>query len=246
MAAISLLSGVAMVWVFGKVSDQKTIKVLREQIRGNLIGVRLFQSDIRVILRLQSHIFSDTFRYMRLALVPMFVLILPIFLIMAQLNLRFAVRPLLPGETAIVKALVRDSATLNGPLKLATNNGIVIETPPVRIEADGEVVWRIRAKEIGKHRLVLHIGNESLDTHVVTGHSWSAVPQLRTGRGAIESLLYPGAPPIADTHAVEAIEISYPELNLEFLGVNTNWLITFFVLSMGFGFAFKGRLGVEL
>ena len=246
MAAISLLSGIAMVWVFGKVSDQKTIKVLREQIRGNLIGVRLFQSDIRVVLRLQSRIFKDTFRYMKLALVPMFVLILPIFLIMTQLNLRFAVRPLLPGESAIVKALVRESKMLSGPVRLEANNGIVIETPPVRIEAEGEVVWRIRAEEIGEHRLVLHIGNESLDTHVVTGHSWSAVPQLRTGRGAVETLLYPGAPPISDTHAVEAIEIGYQELNLEILGVNTNWLLTFFVLSMGFGFAFKGKLGVEL
>ena len=50
MAAISLLSGVAMVWVFGKVSDQRTIKEIRERIRGNLIGVRLFQSDTGVVM----------------------------------------------------------------------------------------------------------------------------------------------------------------------------------------------------
>ena len=78
MTLISLVSGVAMVWIFGKVSDQTTIKRLRENIRGNLIGVRLFQSDIGVVVRLQRRIFGDTFRYMRYALVPMVVLLVPV------------------------------------------------------------------------------------------------------------------------------------------------------------------------
>ena len=114
LTAISLVTGVVMVWVFGKLSDQTTIKSIRETIRGNLIAVRLFQSDIGVMLRLQRRIFGDTFRYMRYALVPMVVLLVPVVMIMTQLNLRFAARPLEPGETALVKAYVRDAAVLEG------------------------------------------------------------------------------------------------------------------------------------
>ena len=107
---------------------QTTIKSIRETIRGNLIAVRLFQSDIGVMLRLQRRIFGDTFRYMRYALVPMVVLIVPVVLIMTQLNLRFAARPLEPGESALVKAYVRDGAVLDGEVSLEVGDGIVVET----------------------------------------------------------------------------------------------------------------------
>ena len=246
MAVISLLSGVAMVWVFGKVSDQATIKLLREQIRGNLIGVRLFQSDIGVVLRLQRQIFGDTFRYMKLALVPMVVLLVPVLLIMTQLNLRFAVRPLAPGEPAVVKAHVRDVSALDQPVRLETSGGVAVETPGVRIPSAAEVAWRVRANAAGTHRIVVHVGGESVEAHLVAGGAWGAVPQQRTGRGAFDTLLYPGEQPIARTDNVEAVVIGYPELDLRVFGMTVNWLVAFFVLSMGFGFAFKGALGVEL
>ena len=246
MTAISLVTGVAMVWIFGKLSDQTTIKSIRETIRGNLIAVRLFQSDIGVMLRLQRRIFGDTFRYMRYALVPMVVLLVPVVLIMTQLNLRFAARPLEPGEPALVKAYVRDAAVLEGDVSLEVGDGIVVETRGVRIPATREVVWRVRADEGGVHPLVVRLGNETLETRIIAGDGWGAVPQRRTGRGMLDTMLYPGEPPISRTHVVEAVEIAYPPLELGVFGWNVNWLVAFFVLSMGFGFAFKDALGVEI
>ena len=246
MTVISLVSGVVMVWIFGRVSDQTTIKSIRETIRGNLIAVRLFQSDIGVMLRLQRRIFGDTFRYMRYALVPMFVLIVPIVLIMTQLNLRFAARPLEPGEPALVKAYVRDGAVLDGEVSLEVGDGIVVETKGVRIPSTREVIWRVRADKRGSHRIVVRVGDETLDTRIIAGDGWGAIPQRRTGRGMLDTLLYPGEPPISEAHAVEAVEIAYPPLELGVFGWKVDWLVAFFVLSMGFGFAFKDALGVEV
>ena len=42
---ISLVAGVLMLWLFGKVSNQETIRAVRDRIRGNLLGVRLFGDD---------------------------------------------------------------------------------------------------------------------------------------------------------------------------------------------------------
>ncbi len=246
MTAISLVTGVAMVWVFGKVSDQTTIKSIRETIRGNLIAVRLFQSDIGVMLRLQRRIFGDTFRYMRYALVPMVVLLVPVVLIMTQLNLRFAARPLEPGEPTLVKAYVRDAAVLEGDVSLEVGDGVVVETKGVRIPATQEVVWRVRADEGGIHPVVVRLGTETLETRIIAGDGWGAVPQRRTGRGMLDTMLYPGESPIARTHMVEAVEIAYPPLELGVFGWKVDWLVAFFVLSMGFGFAFKNALGVEV
>ena len=82
LTAISFASGIFLVWLFGKTSNQVHIRKVRDRIRGNLIGVRLFQHDIGVVLRLQQRIFGDTFRFMKLALVPMLIMMLPVVLIM--------------------------------------------------------------------------------------------------------------------------------------------------------------------
>ena len=246
LTAISLASGVLLVWLFGKTSDQKRIREIRDRIRGNLIGVRLFQHDIGVVLALQGRIFGDTFRFMGLALVPMLIMIMPVTLVMTQLNLRFAVRPLEAGESVLVKALVWDVAALDQPITLDVPDGVTVETPPVRIRSTREIAWRLRVDRPGDHALVVRIGDETLEKRLVGGTRWGPVVQRRTGRGLVDTLLYPGEPPIAAGHSVEAVEIIYPPLELRMLGIDVDWLIAFLVLSMVFGFAFKGILGVEV
>ena len=131
-----------MVWIFGKISDQEAIKLIRDRIRGNLIGVRLFQHDVRIVLNLQATITRDTLRFMKHALGPIVLLLVPLLFVMIQLHLRFSVRPLQPGEPAVVTVHVRDAQALRNELHLET-----VETPPVRIPSRREVAWRIRAQE---------------------------------------------------------------------------------------------------
>ena len=246
MTAISFVSGVVMVWIFGEVSDQDTIRQVRERIRGNLIGVRLFHSDIGVVLQLQRRIFGDTFSYMRCALVPMVVLLVPVVLIMTQLNLRFSARPLVPGESALIKAYVRDAGLLEGEVGLEVPDGMTVETAAVRIPSAREVAWRVRVNTGGGHRVKVRVGGQELETRLIAGDQWGAVPQRRTGRGPWDTLLYPGEPPIPADHPVEAVYIVYPPLEFGAFGWSINWLVAFFVLSLGFGFAFKDALGVEV
>ncbi|MEE2638916.1 MAG: hypothetical protein VYE68_16975 [Acidobacteriota bacterium] len=94
LAAISAAAGMFLVWLFGKTSQQDRIRSVRGRVRGNLSGVKLFPHDIGVVLRLQRVIFVDTLRFMRLALAPMLIMTMPVLLIMTQLDLRFAARPL--------------------------------------------------------------------------------------------------------------------------------------------------------
>ncbi|MDP6580224.1 MAG: hypothetical protein QF681_06180 [Vicinamibacterales bacterium] len=246
LTVISFASGIFLVWLFGKTSDQDRIREIRNRIRGNLIGVRLFQHDIGVVLSLQGRIFGDTFRFMRLALVPLVIMMVPVVLIMTQLNLRFAVRPLESGEPVLVKALVRDATALDRPIALDVPDGVVIETPPVKIRSTGEIAWRLRVDRPGDHALAVRVGEDTLEKRITGGTRWGPVVQLRSGRGMLDTLLYPGEPPIATSHSIEAVEIAYPPLEMYLLGIGVDWLIGFFVLSMVCGFAFKGVLGVEV
>ena len=152
MIAISLLTGVVMLWIFGKISNQDAIKGLKDKIRGNLIGVRLFQHDLKVVFTLQARIIALTLTYMKHSVVPMLVMLPPVLLIIIQLHLRFEARPLKPGEVALVKVKLRDASVLAGAetsLK-GPAEGFVVETPPVRIESEREASWRIRAEKPGR------------------------------------------------------------------------------------------------
>jgi len=40
-----------MLWLFGKVSNQDTIREVRDRIRGNLIAVRLFGDGIALVAK---------------------------------------------------------------------------------------------------------------------------------------------------------------------------------------------------
>ena len=111
LAAISCVSGVLLVWLFGRLSDQDRIREVRDRIRGNLLGVRLFRRDVAVVLRLQRLIVGDTLRFLRLAAVPMLILAAPVVLVMVQLHLRFAVRPIEPGAAVVVTVTVREAST---------------------------------------------------------------------------------------------------------------------------------------
>ena len=245
LAVISFASGIFLVWLFGKTSDQDRVRAVRDRIRGNLIGVRLFQHDIGVVLRLQGKIFGDTFRFMGLALVPLLIMLVPVLLIMTQLQLRFDVRPLEVGEPVLVTALVREASTLDGTVALEVPDGVTVETPPVKIRSTREIVWRLRVDRPGDHALVVRVGDEVLEKQIVAGGGWRPVSYLRSSH-ALDTLLYPGEPPIAADHPVEAVEVAYPPQDLSLLGVGVNWLVGFLLLSMACGFAFKGVLGVEV
>jgi uncharacterized membrane protein (DUF106 family) len=245
LVVVSFLTGLFMLFVFGKVSNQEAIKRVRDRMRGNLLGVRLYQHDVRVVLGLQGEILHDTLIYMAYSVVPMLVLIVPVMLIMVQLNLRFSLRPLQPGHSAVVKVKFKEASQLRKDTHLQTVDAVQVETPGVRIASAKEVAWRIRAERPGHYFLKVRVDSDEVEKGLWVGEGWGTVSALRTGRlGQI--LLHPGEPPIHPSKAIESVEVQYHPLQLSLLGWNVHWLVLFLILSILFGFAFKRLLGVEV
>jgi uncharacterized membrane protein (DUF106 family) len=246
LLAISVLTGVLMLWLFGKVSDQDTIRAVRDRIRGNLIAVRLFGDDIALLAKLQGRILGQTVVYLRYAFVPMLIMIVPVVLILTQLNLWFASRPLETGDDAVLTVQLRDPAATTGEVALESPNGISVETPPVRATAVGQVSWRIRGQEPGRHRVEIRVGEEVVEKEVRVGTDWGATSSRRTGSGFWDILLYPGEDPIDRSSVVERVDVGYVPLELSAFGFGIDWLIFFFVVSIAAGFALRKPLGVEI
>src|SRR6059036_3259215 len=112
LVAISALAGILMVWIFGKVSNQDAIQKTRGRLSAELIALRLFKDDLRVFFGIQFQVLVWTLKYLRHSLIPMLILMVPAMIILIQLNLHYASRPLRVGEQALVKVKLRDPTAL--------------------------------------------------------------------------------------------------------------------------------------
>jgi uncharacterized membrane protein (DUF106 family) len=244
----SAATGLLMVWIFGRVSDQEKIRRTKDRIQGNLIAVRLFQNSAGVFLRTQGRLFLDTLAYMGLSLKPMLVMIVPVLLILVQLNGRYGIRPLEVGESALVEVTVGGSGTLEGdtPARLEAGAGVIVETPPVRIPSEGEIVWRVRAASEGRHVLTVQVGDRQVTKLLVAGGEPRLLTAARTDGGIVGMLLNPGEPPLDPSAGLESVRVAYPADSISLLGWNVHWLALFFLLSIAVGYLLKGVLGVEV
>ena len=248
LVIISCLAGLFLVWVFGKVSNQEAIRRTRDRLSGELLGLRLFKDDLRVFFGIQFQVLVWTFRYLRHSLVPMLILMVPTILILIQLNYRYGLRPLRVGEQAVVKVRLRDATVLaqGAQLTLTAPANLKIETDGVRIPELKEICWRVRGVSPGRFDLTVSGGQEKVTKQGAVGGRFEGVSSVRTGEGWLTSLLYPGESPLPSQSAFASIEILYPKLDIIMLGKHLSWLILFLVVSLVFGYAFKGVLGVQI
>ncbi len=247
MIVISLVTGIVMLLIFKKTSNQDAIRRAKNQIKARLLEIRLFKNDTGASFRSQGAILGANFRYMGHALRPMLVMFIPVLLILAQLNLRYGAASLRPGEQALVKMTLSEKAGAEGTTaSLQSSDGLVVETPPLRIEEEGEVDWRIRAEAPGLHRLTFNVGGTAVEKSVSVGQNAPAKVAALRARKFMDLFLYPGEKPLPKNSPVVKIEIGFPAQRLPLLGGTVHWLVAFFVLSMVFGFGLKGVFKVEI
>jgi hypothetical protein len=245
---LSCLAGILLVWIFGKVSNQAAIQRTRNRLSGELIGLRLFKDDLRVFFGIQARVMVWTVKYLRHSLVPMLILMAPTILILIQLNYHYASRPLRVGEQTLVKVKLRETDLLarGGELTLTAPATVKVETESVRIPELREVCWRVRGVAPGRAELTVSDGKEQVSKRIAVGGRLEGVSTLRTGENWLASLLYPGEAPIPPQSAVQSIEVLYPDLDIRLWSLHLDWLILFLVLSLAFGYACKGLLGVQI
>jgi hypothetical protein len=240
LTVVSAVSGLLLLAGFRATSRPRAIRAARSRVQGHLLAIRIFRDDLAVVLRSQASLLVALGGYMGQMLVPFAALLVPFALLFAHLDARYAQRALRPGERALVKAMAR---TVDG-WALESGPGVVVETPPVRIPARGEIDWRIRGIEPGVHRIVAVGSGGRIEKEVVVSpRAIGAPPRRGSGFGAL--FLAPTEPPIPSAAGLDSLEIAYPPLPLSFLGWGTHWIIVFLAVSAIVAFALRKVAGVE-
>lgn len=249
MAVISLVTGLIMLVIFKYTSNQKGIRRAKDRIKAHLLEMRLYKDSLAITLKAQGGILRANLRYMSYSLIPLMVMIVPVLLILIQLNFWFNYSPIQTGEPVLLKVkLKREYNPMEIDARLLPAPFFIEEVPALRIEEENEIDWRLSFTETGTHSLILAIGNDQLEKSVTVGNNsrLQRLSPLRVRRNPYQEILYPAEPPLPPDSPVISIEVAYATQGLNLFGLSVHWLIAFFVLSVVFGFSFKGVFGVDI
>ncbi len=249
LTLVSLLVSILMLVVFKRTSNQAALAVVKRRIHAGIFEIRLFNDDLRAILRAQNEILRHNLTYLRLTLWPMVFILPPLVLVMAQLQFHYGYQGLRPGQRALLEVDLAPEAASGARPRAALElpAGLRAETDAVWIKSQSQLLWRLVAERDGDYELGLTIdGAPRLSKTVrVTPRTVRLSPE-RVDAGFLSQLLYPAEPPLPSDSAVRAVHLSYPGREVSVLGYRMHWMIPFFALSIAFAFALRGLFKVTI
>ncbi len=251
LLVISVATGVVMLLIFGKTSNQAAIRRVKSRMKAHIAEIWLFRDDLVQMLLATGRVLAYTGGYLAHSLRPLIFIFIPVLIIMAMLAVRFEHRPLRPDESAIFAVWVDDASWTRGDaVTLRAPEGIRIVSPPLRIPARREINWKIAALTPGDHRLTVSTPRGEAEKRILVSATGSGLSAIAPSRGRAFSgrfLEFPAEPPLAASVGIRGIEVvGWPLREMHLLGLKVHWLVAFFVLSLAAGFAVKGAFRVEV
>jgi uncharacterized membrane protein (DUF106 family) len=245
VVVLSLVVGLLMVVLFGYTSDQKAIGVAKDQLKAHLLAVRLYRDQIPVVMGSYGKILRGTGRYLKLAFKPLLYVIVPITLLVVQVDRYLGSTPIPTNAPFLLTAHFTgsdplDDVTLDLPPEITTT------APPVHVPASNEIVWRLAASKEGQYDVKIVASGESAAKAVCVGSDLPRISTVRL-RGQFWRRIFTSAEPaLPENNPVESIAINYPDRSIDVAGYGINWIWLFFILSMVAGFVFKELLGIKI
>jgi hypothetical protein len=244
LSLVALVTAVPTLLVFARLSDQVRLRTTKNRIKAHVLELWLFRDDVGTVLRAQGRLLGLNARYLWLTLPAMAVIAPPMLLLLGALAPWYESRPLRPGETTIVSVHAGGATALGPDARLVAGDGLVVETPALRIPAAGEIDWRVRAVKPGVHTVSVEVGGQRLDKQIVAGTEPARVNSTRTTSGLWQALTAPGEAPLPGDAPIERIDVRYPAVDASVWGLP--WWGFFFAAMIVFVFVLKRPLRVEM
>lgn len=242
---VSLVVGLLMVVLFGYTSDQKAIGIAKDQLKAHLLAVRLYRDQIPVVMGSYGKILRGTGRYLKLAFKPLLYVIIPITLLMVQIDRYLGATPIPSNAPFLLTVHTTGGDPLND-VTLDLPPEISMTAPPVHVPSTNEIAWRLVGSKEGKYEMKIAAAGQAAAKVVCVGSGLARISTVRLRGHFWERMFSSAEPALPENSPIESISINYPDRNIEIAGYGMNWIWLFFVLSMGAGFIFKEVLGIKI
>ena len=273
LSLLALVTAIAMLWVYKKVSNQKGLEAVKRKMAASLFEIRLFNDDFRHIARAQADILRFNLTYLRLSMVPMVFILPPLVLVVAQLQFHYGYAPLEAGEATLLEVELEEGWEAGGEVpttdagkpvvELDLPPGLVAETPPVWVPGERTLSWRLRARDNGTGDaerggpgggdIGVVLGAQRVEKSFLTTDAWVRRSPVRPDGSFLDQLIYPAEPPLPSASAVGRIDLPLPSAVVDVFGWEVRemagvpaWMIVYFVLAVIFAFALRKPFGVQI
>jgi len=232
LVALSLVTGVGMAVVFKYTSNPKAIKRTKDKLKGRILEMRIYQDDPLLIFKALGRTLLSNFSYLGSMLKPIAILIIPVMIIFMQMDERFGRSGLDVNDTTRLSVLLKDGKDpFATPVKLSSEQGIVIDTKPVRVARTREIDWRLKVAHWGTHRLILESEGSKYVFPVTARQGTKMIAHERT-TGFMEPLIHPAAAPIPSDSPFARVAVEYTGARYPFLVWHVHWIVIFLVYSL--------------
>jgi uncharacterized membrane protein (DUF106 family) len=245
VVVLSLVVGLLMVVLFGYTSDQKAIGIAKDQLKAHLLAVRLFRDQIPVVMGSYGKILRGTWRYLKLAFKPLLYVIIPITLLVVQIDRYLGHTALSANEPFLLTVRLTGIDALND-VTLELPHEIIATAPPVHVLASNEIVWRLMGLGEGRYQVKVAAAGQSAAKSVCVGRDLVRISAVRLQGHFWARTLASAEPALPENAPFDSISISYPDRTIDIAGYGMNWIWLFFILSMVAGFIFKELLGIQI
>lgn len=219
MMWISALTGVMMILIFKRASNQQAISALRRKMGSRALGMLLYLESPATVLKLAVGLISDNFVYLWHLLRPMLVIAVPFVLVAAQLDARYGYLP--PGEDRPHTAVIRWESSLPSSLGEPVSGEIV---SPVVTTADSLEKSFSFTGENG-----LFTMDDPAFKAGSAGGAGSVVVRGAEHRGIIPALFRPWN--AVSPEGVSTVEVFLSPADYGVLGGRWSWFAVFLVFS---------------
>jgi len=242
LLVISLLTAVVALLVMRLVSDQPRLRATRRRMQAALFEIRLHADDPIAVLRSFGDVLIQNAVYLRLNLTAVLWLIVPLSLMVAQLQAFYGYSGLTRGEPALLTLESSDDA----PVTLEAPREIRVDTDPVRLLGTATTVWRIVPAEPGAFVVTTRSGESVVTKTVLVGEGPARRSPLRGQAGLEQQLLYPSETIIPAESTITSIAVDYPQGSVGLFGWPVHWLVVYGLFSLLAAWVLSRRLGVTI
>jgi hypothetical protein len=220
------LSGIVSYGVFRRASNTSKLRAARNRIVAHLLELRLFAAEPALVLRSQRDLMVANFEFLRVAAIPSLVLVVPFAIVLVAMNAFFGYAPLRIGKPAVVTLGYRCSPGIPAA-QLFAPDGILVETPPVRIPVACQISWRVCPIRAVTGELRVSCNGQSIRKSISSASGLTWLSDTRAGSLGL-FLLHPLELPFSGS-IVKTISVTYPSATV----LGQNWLVWFSVASVG-------------
>lgn len=243
---LSAAMGLLFLLAFRFTSNQAAIGSLRRRMAAHLLEFRLFQHSLGIQWSSLSRMLLANLIYLRYAARPLLLMLVPLGLVLVQLDQWYGFQPLKPDETTLVALKLAREVDLS-KVRLKTGDGLELVGSPLRIPRSGEVNWSIRPLRRGTHLLTFQFESRQVRKEIVaSGQGMARISAVTPAQDFWEVLQHPGEPPLPPDSFAKRISVNYPARRIDLLGWEVHWVVFLLIVSTLTALAFKRLLRVRI